>query len=159
MPILDYDMTEDYTNEYSLIEDGDYPVTILPEQEIKDTKTGGKMLVLTYALPNGRKYKDNHNFISSSAVAQSIARANIQSIFDACGLPKNPDTDVLAGKRMVITIGHEMGKAYTNKDGVEKPAKEQNKITAYKRYGATATTVAATPAVTTGAKPNPFAKK
>jgi hypothetical protein len=156
MAILDYDMTEDYTNEYALFEDGDYTVTIVDGGEVKDTRNG-KMLVLTYAFDSGRTYKDNHNFVNSNATAQNIARASIQSIFDACGIPKNPSTDILAGKRMIVTIGHEMGKPYTDKNGVDRAAKEQNKITAYKRTGAAQAAPAqvAAPA----AKPHPFAKK
>jgi len=155
MPILDYDVSENYENEFSLIPDGDYLVRIVDGGEIKPTKNG-QMLVLTYAFPNGRTYKDNHNFINNNMTAQAIARANIQSIFDACGVQKNPNTDVLKGKSMVITIGHEIGKPYTDKMGVERPAREQNVIKSYKKQGAEATTSAVAAPV---AKANPFAKK
>lgn len=155
MPILDYDVSENYENEFALIPDGDYVVRIVDGGEIKTTRSG-QMLVLTYALPNGRTYKDNHNFINSNMTAQSMARASIQSIFDACGVQKNPNTDVLKGKSMVITIGHEMGKPYTDKMGVERAAKEQNVIKAYKKPGTETTTSAVAAPV---AKANPFAKK
>ncbi len=155
MPVLDYDVSENYENEFALLPDGDHVVTIVGGGEIKPTKNG-QMLVMTYALQNGRTYKDNHNFINSNMTAQNIARANIQSIFDACGVQKNPNTDVLSGKKMVITIGHEMGKPYTDKMGIERQAKEQNVIKAYKRQGMEVATPAAAAPI---AKTNPFAKK
>lgn len=162
MPILNYDVTEDYTNEYELIPDGEYLVTIVPDaQEIKETKSGS-MLVMTYALENGRTIKDNHNFVNANATAMSIARANIQSIFVACGVPKNPNTDVLGGKRMVITIGHDLGKPYTDRNGVDRPAKNQNTISKYRAVGSATTLSAPQKETATSAqekKVNPFSKK
>lgn len=146
-------------SEFELFAPGDYTVTIIGS-EVKDTKSGtGKMLKLEYQIEgSNRKYFDQINFLNENPTAQKIGQQTLKKIASAVGLEKFSNSDVLTGKRMVITISQKMGNPYQDKYGNDQPARMQNNVSAYHAVGASQTTVATTATGVNPVRKNPFAK-
>ena len=89
----------------TLLAPGWYKVRIVKE-EIKDTSTGGKMLVFDYQLDSGETIKDRFNLVNRSEQTVNIAKAALgkiaQSIGIKGGFPKS--TDVMFGRPFEIKV-------------------------------------------------------
>jgi hypothetical protein len=90
--------------------------------ELKDTSTGGKMVVVEFEVIgerfNGRKVFQRLNVINRNADAEKIGRRELAHLGQACGYPNGvTGTDQLLGKqldgRLAIREGREVdGKTY-----------------------------------------------
>lgn len=78
------------------------------ESEIKETSTGGQMLVLTFGIAagaySGKSFITRLNLVNSNPVAVKIANETLATITRACGLGLITDSDVLHGIPMVVTL-------------------------------------------------------
>lgn len=98
-----------------LIPKGEKVIVKLVDQESRQTRSGGTMLVLTHEIVEG-KYKgarisENCNIINSNEVAVNIARKTLKKIARALGIDelKNSDQLLNARKFMLCTIGIDEG--------------------------------------------------
>lgn len=123
------------SDEYTPIPDGDYVVAIT-NAEIKDTSSGGKMLVLDMEIQGGkhanRKVIERLNIVNSNETAVKIALRRLADISDSIGLKSLTDTEELIGKRLIAKISIEKGKGtYVDKYGEIKERTDQNVIKKY----------------------------
>jgi len=102
-----------------LIPAGDY-VGVFLKSEMKETSTGGQMLVLTGVITQGEhrdtEFTERLNIINSNPIATKIAYETLAKISKAVGLVKIPsDSAALHNKPMVWKIKTEAGKPYQDK--------------------------------------------
>ena len=109
---------EDMGDGFKVIPPNTYPVVIV-ESDVKDTSTGGKMLVLKYQIIEGQytgEYlTDRLNIQNKSEKAQAIGLSQLKHICDAIshkGLLK--DSSVLHGKPFSVKVIIEQ---FANRDG------------------------------------------
>lgn len=80
--------------EFAPLEPGTYRVEIA-NSEVADTKTGGKMLKVTWEVQDqkyrGRLVWGNFNIVNASEKAQAIGRGQLASLAKACGLLGIPE--------------------------------------------------------------------
>lgn len=121
-------LAEGYYSSEELLTPGWYKVVIVNEQ-IKDTSSGGKMLVFEYQLDSGSKITDNFNLINSNPEAVRIAKATLGKIAQVIGItgqfPK--DTSIMYGRPFEIYV---VRGEYENKSGEKKPKNEIKKYQA-----------------------------
>lgn len=141
--------------EFTPVPPGAYTVMIVGS-EIKDTKSGGQMIVLELDIQEGdhegRKLFENLNIKNSNQKAVDIAYRTLAEIGKALGKTSIKDTEELHNKRLVANVVVKPPEPYV-KDGVQHPGKPQNAITRFLPHVAGATqTVASAPATTEGVK-------
>ena len=107
----------------TIIPPGWYKVHIIKE-EIKDTSTGGKMLVFDYQLDSGETIKDRFNLVNQSEKAVNIAKSTLAKIIQSIGIkggfPK--DTNILFGRPFEIKV---IQGSFKDKDtGEDRPKNE-----------------------------------
>lgn len=111
-----------YSSE-ELLAPGWYKVRIIKE-EIKDTESGGKMLVFSYQLDSGSTISDNFNLINKNEQAVNIAKSSLAKIAQSVGLtggfPKS--TDIMFGRPFEIFVVR--GEYTSKKTGEKKPKNE-----------------------------------
>ena len=115
-------LAEGHYSSEELLAPGWYKVAIVNEQ-IKDTSSGGKMLVFECQLDSGSKVNDNFNLVNPNPEAVRIAKSTLGKIAQVIGIkgafPK--DTSVLYGRPYEIYV---VRGEYTNKNGEKKPKNE-----------------------------------
>ena len=95
---------------YSLVPAGEYDVTVV-KAELKDTKSGGAMLILGYEVMSGehagKVIKDTMNIVNQSAEATRIGLERLKTVANATG-HKNPskiaDSDELLNLNPFLVI-------------------------------------------------------
>lgn len=144
-----------------LIPPGDY-VGVFLKSEMKETSTGGQMLVLTGVITQGEhrdtEFTERLNIINSNPIATKIAYETLAKISKAVGLVKIPtDSQALHNKPMIWKIKTEAGKPYQDKvTGETKQGSAKSILSGYDALpaGALGTAAAfpqAAPAAQTGA--------
>jgi hypothetical protein len=113
---LDPDVAES-TGGFTLVPQGKYKAVIVGD-ELADTKSGGKMLVLRCQIIEGQfqgeEVKARLNILNKSAQAQAIGQGQLRRICAICGaMYPLQNTAPLIGKPMLITIKHEPFKSNT----------------------------------------------
>lgn len=131
---VDVEKESGYGNTF-LVEDGRYNAVFVKE-ELKDTKSGGKMVVLTGIITTGphkdKEFTENLNIINSNEQAVQIAMKTIANIGKAVGLGQVTDTNQLMNKPLIIET-KQKDRSYTNDSGEEITFKESQ----IKKYLAT----------------------
>ena len=93
--------------DFSPIPEGTYKAVIF-ESEMKQTKTGGQMLVLTWEIKEGehtgRRIWDRLNVVNKNPKAESIAKQDLASICMAMGLSGCADSEELHWKDVDIKV-------------------------------------------------------
>lgn len=92
---------------FDLLTPGDYPAMIV-KSEMKDTSTGGQMLVLEMEVTDGpsksRRLWDRLNLVNKSAKAVEIANQTLSAICHATGKMSIADSDVLHFIPMTVKV-------------------------------------------------------
>jgi len=90
-----------------LLPPGNYIAQII-DSEMKETKTGGKMLKLSFEITEGqharRRVWSNLNLVNSNATAVDIAQRDLSAICRAIGQLQLSDSDQLHYQPMQITV-------------------------------------------------------
>lgn len=90
------------------IPEGDY-VVIVKDSEVKDTKSGGEMLVLKLEVQDDENYSgrfiwDNLNLVNANEKAVEIAQRQLAGIASACGIEELEDSQELHGIPVIARI-------------------------------------------------------
>ena len=128
---------KDYKSGFSVVPPGWYTV-VITESEVKDTSTGGKMVVLKNELQDGsgRSLPDRLNIVNKSEIAQKIGRATLAKIAKYCGVNgKLENSDVLHGRPFDVKIVVEKFKSNKADESGNYPMLDSNKITDYRPKG------------------------
>jgi len=135
-----------------LLPPGSYTVQIV-QSEMKDTKTGGKMLSLEFEVldgsAKGRRLWSNLNLVNANEKAVEIANRDLSAICHATGQMAVSDSDQLHFKPMVATVAVEPGKGEYGPKNVIKgyaAASGSKPVTFTPHAATTATTSASKPA-------------
>jgi hypothetical protein len=144
-----------------LIPEGVYKAMAV-EGTLKDTSTGGVMLVLKFVITEGpyanTEITDRLNIVNNSTKTVAIALETLARIVEAIGLKLTPDnSDALLRKHMLIKVKTEKSKdTYTDNDGNQVPYPDKSVIDGkgYKPLLTGAATTTTTP--TTGAATPPW---
>ena len=100
---------EDYQDmrDFTPVPPGKYIAKIV-SSELKDTKTGGQMLVLAFEIAAGafagKGFVSRLNLVNASAAAVKIANEELATITRACGLGPIQDSEQLHNVAMVATL-------------------------------------------------------
>ena len=99
---------EDMGDGFKVIPPGTYNVVAV-ESDVKDTKTGGKMLELKYQIMDGANVGDTLldrlNIVNSSETAQKIGLSQLKNICDAIGhTGQLKDSNQLHGKPFAVKV-------------------------------------------------------
>lgn len=132
--------TEDLGDGFKVVPPGTYNVVIV-ESDVKDTKAGGKMLVMKYQIIDGPQVgetvKDQLNIVNSSDMAQKIGLSQLKNICDAIGhTGQLKDSNQLHGKPFAVKVVVEKFESNTtpgkmlDSNKVEKRMKKQAASTA-----------------------------
>lgn len=144
---------DEVADDREILEPGNYVAQII-ESDLADTKSGGKMLRLTWEIIDGPKAKrrvwENLNIINQNPDAQAIAERSLKRICAAVGhtgLLSNSES--LHFKPVEITVAIQPAKGEYG---------ESNQVKGYKPVGgaSTATTTTATTSAPAG---TPWGKK
>jgi hypothetical protein len=129
---------KDFKSGYEVVEPG-WKTVVIDNSEVKDTSTsGGKMLVLNYALQDGsgRNVTDRLNIMNKSDVAQKIGQATLAKIAKCIGIEGTlNNSDVLHGKPFDVKIVIEPFRSNKANDKGEYPMIDSNKVKDYKPKG------------------------
>lgn len=132
-----------------LIPEGNYKAVII-ESEMKDTSTGGQMVVFKFVITEGPQANtelvERVNIINQNPEAERIGRSQIANMGKALGLDTVSDTTQLHNKPLVIGIKNSKSNDWTNKDGELVEGKERSEIKKYMPVPASGEVVAAAPA-------------
>ena len=94
--------------------------------EIKDTSTGGKMIVAEFKSTNGEGViRSNFNVVNANPQAVEIGLRQLKSFLVSGGHPnpdKPKDINTLKGLKCKLNVG--MGKPWRNSEGVEVQSSE-----------------------------------
>ena len=106
---------------------GEYEA-IVTESQMKITKAGtGEYLALTMQITDGehsgRKIWENLNLHNPNEVAETIARANLKAISEACGFAELDDTDQLNDIPFILVLD------------IDRKDPTRNRVMGYKRAG------------------------
>ena len=139
--------TEDMGDGFKVIPPGTYNVVIV-ESDVKDTKTGGKMLVLKYQIIDGKNVgdtvEDRMNIVNSSEIAQKIGLSQLKNICEAVGhVGQLRDSNQLHGKPLAVKVIVEQFKSNKPDASGEYKMLDSNKID--KRLKKQAASTAAAP--------------
>jgi hypothetical protein len=141
-----------------LIPEGIYKAMAV-EGTLKDTSSGGVMLVLKFVITEGQhanvELVDRLNIVNSNTTAQKIALEGLARIAKAVGLDKTPsNSDALLRKPLLIEVKTETGKPWVNNNGETVEGKDKSVIESkgYKPLPTGASAPAAAP-VAAGAMP------
>ena len=141
---IDVDETvKDYKTGFEIIEPS-WKTVVITESELKDTSTGGKMLVLKDELQDGsgRSLPDRLNIVNKSEIAQKIGRATLAKIAKCCGVNgKLENSDVLHGRPFDVKIVVEKFKSNKADESGNFPMLDSNKIADYRPKGEGASVV------------------
>jgi hypothetical protein len=115
-----------------LIPEGIYKAMAV-EGTLKDTASGGVMLVLKFVITEGThanvELVDRLNIVNSNAIAQKIGREHLARITKAVGMEKTPvNSDVLLRKPLLIEVKTEAGKPWVNNNGETVEGKDKSII-------------------------------
>ena len=115
-----------------LIDEGVYKAVVV-KSELKDTKSGGKFLALTFVLTEGKhrntEFVERLNIINSNTTAQKIAYETMARIAKAAGLQTLPTDSVqLHNKPMLIKVVTEEAKSYIDNEGQTREGKPKSII-------------------------------
>jgi hypothetical protein len=97
---------------FSPVPEGEYIAQII-DSETKDTKTGGKMTVLTFELLEcvgedhdvaGKTIRENLNLKNQNAKAVEIAQKTLKSICDAVGVIRPTSAQDLMHRPLLISV-------------------------------------------------------
>ena len=99
---------EDMGDGFKVIPPGTYNVVAV-ESDVKDTKSGGKMLELKYQIMDGANVGDTLldrlNIVNSSETAQKIGLSQLKNICDAIGhTGQLKDSNQLHGKPFAVRV-------------------------------------------------------
>lgn len=148
-----------------LIPPGQYPAVIV-SSELKDTKTGGKMIVFTIAITQGEyahtEFKDYVNIVNKNPQTVEIAYQTIANMGKAAGLKTINDSSELHNNAMMIEVKTKPAEDWIDNEGKTVAGKESSEIKKYLPMPGGAGVVNNTPseekAPTDSAPPsNPFA--
>lgn len=115
-----------------LIPEGIY-TAMLVKTEIQDSAKGGKYLAAHFVITEGPHKNveliDRMNIINDNATTVKIATEALARVAKAVGLTAIPqNTDVMHGKKLLIEVKTEVGKPWTNRDGVKQEGKDNSVI-------------------------------
>jgi hypothetical protein len=124
---------------------GEY-AAIVTESQMKITKAGtGEYLALTMQITDGehsgRKIWENLNLHNPNEVAETIARANLKAISEACGFAELDDTDQLNDIPFILVLD------------IDRKDLTRNRVMGYKRAGSGSAPSASSAAPAASAKP------
>lgn len=115
----DYDPTDDFEP----LPAGEY-LTMITGATLENTKTGGRMVKLTYTIMEGqhesRKLWSQHNIVNSSPKAEEIGRKELSRIAHAIGRPQINDTEQLLNQVVRIRIVIKNDPGYGPKNEIKK---------------------------------------
>lgn len=119
-----------------LIPEGVYKAIIV-NSEMKQTKTGGQMLVFKYVITEGQyantEFYDRLNIINNNATAVQIAYKTLARISEACGLSKTPsDSNQLHNVPLMIEVKTRKAEPWQDNEGNMREGKDQSEIKGYK---------------------------
>lgn len=113
----------DPTDEFEPLPAGEY-LTMITESSLENTKTGGRMVKLTYTIMEGphesRKLWSQHNIENRSPRAEEIGRKELSRIAHAIGQPMISDTDQLLNQVVRIRVVVKNDPGYGPKNEVKK---------------------------------------
>lgn len=113
----------DPTDEFEPLPPGEY-LTMVTEASLENTKTGGRMVKLTYTIMEGqyesRKLWSQHNIENRSPRAEEIGRKELSRIAHAIGQPMISDTDQLLNQVVRIRVVIKNDPGYGPKNEVKK---------------------------------------
>ncbi len=113
----------DPTDEFDPLPAGEY-LTMITESSLENTKTGGRMVKLTYTIMEGqyegRKTWSQHNIVNKSPRAEEIGRKELSRIAHAIGQPMISDTDQLLNQVIRIRVVIKNDPGYGPKNEVKK---------------------------------------
>ncbi len=142
-----------------LIPEGIYKAMAV-EGTLKDTTSGGVMLVLKFVITEGQhanvELTERLNIVNSNTTATKIALESLARIAKAVGLDKTPqNSDALLRKPLLIEVKTEAGKPWVNNQGETVEGKDKSVIESkgYKPLLTGATAPVATPAAGTATPP------
>lgn len=127
-----------------LIPEGKYQGVIL-KSEMKDTQTGGQMLVLSCVVTKGdhadTEFTERLNLINSNPTAVKIAYETLAKIAFAAGFEKIPDdSNKLHNKPMIFVIKTEKGTTFKDKmTGEQREGKDKSVIRSFEPLPKTGT--------------------
>ena len=105
--VADVPMNDTGGKDFSPIPEGTYKAVIF-ESEMKQTKTGGEMLVLTWEIKEGphtgRRIWDRLNVVNKNPKAENIAKADLAAICMSMGLDGCTDSEQLHWKDVDIKV-------------------------------------------------------
>lgn len=135
-----------------IIPPGKYSAQIV-ESEMKDSRSGGKMLALTFEIIDGpserRKLWTNLNLVHANPTAEQIAQRDLSAICHAVGKLNISDSEELHFKPLQVTV--KVIPAGPDKHGVHREAK--NEIGGYSPLSGNAAAPAAAPRPQPGPAP------
>lgn len=113
----------DPTDEFEPLPAGEY-LTMITESSLENTKTGGRMVKLTYTIMEGphesRKLWSQHNIENRSPRAEEIGRKELSRIAHAIDQPMISDTDQLLNQVVRIRVVVKNDPGYGPKNEVKK---------------------------------------
>lgn len=114
-------------SDYDPLPKGEY-MAIVTESQMKITKAGtGEYLALSMQIiegkHSGRKIWENLNLHNPNEVAETIARANLKAISEACGFAELDDTDQLNDIPFILVLD------------IDRKDATRNRVMGYKRAG------------------------
>jgi hypothetical protein len=116
----------------TLIPEGVYKAMAV-EGTLKDTTSGGVMLVLKFVITEGphanTELTDRLNIVNSNTTTTKIALETLARIAKAAGMDKTPsNSDALLRKHMLIQVKTEAGKPWVNNQGETIDGKDKSVI-------------------------------
>jgi hypothetical protein len=132
-------------SDYDPLPKGEY-MAIVTESQMKITKAGtGEYLALSMQIiegkHSGRKIWENLNLHNPNEVAETIARANLKAISEACGFAELDDTDQLNDIPFILVLD------------IDRKDSTRNRVMGYKRAGSGSAPSASSTAPAASAKP------
>lgn len=132
-------------SDYDPLPKGEY-MAIVTESQMKITKAGtGEYLALIMQIiegkHSGRKIWENLNLHNPNEVAETIARANLKAISEACGFAELDDTDQLNDIPFILVLD------------IDRKDSTRNRVMGYKRAGSGSAPSASSTAPAASAKP------
>lgn len=105
---FDPSQVEDLGDGFKVVPPGTYNV-IIAESDVKDTKSGGKILELKYQIIDGQcvgdTVVDRINIVNSSDKAQKIGLSQLKNICDAIGHKGQlTNSELLHGKPLAVKV-------------------------------------------------------
>lgn len=117
-----------------LIPQGQYQAVVVAS-EMKDTKTGGQMIVFTIVVTQGEyantEFKEYCNVINNNSQTVEIAYQTIANMGKATGLANIQDSSDLHNKALMIEIKTKPAKDWINDKGETVAGKEMSEIKKY----------------------------